>query len=311
MIILRLLKDRSIIDIADELNVSPVAVNRVIDSLASQTKISLTTLPVTLCFDEFRSTGHQMSFITIDGDSHRLVTVLPDRFNRNIKKHFMTHYSLKERQQVQRIVIDFNAQYQSIIHEVFPNAKIIADNFHLVQMGLRSLNQTRVQLMHHFDPKTREYRILKYHWRLFLKSYSDLEKRKPQWFPHLKSWVTQEQLVLEGVELDPIFQQTYFTAHALVDALRTRNYQDFSKALSRINKVSSQLETTVKTYRKYLPLIENMMTSTYSNGPLEGINRKIKQIKRTAYGYRNWSRFYTRIRIEFTIQNNKRKPIRK
>ncbi|WP_338231000.1 helix-turn-helix domain-containing protein, partial [Lactiplantibacillus paraxiangfangensis] len=32
MIILRLIKDRSVTDIADELNVSPVAVNRVIDS---------------------------------------------------------------------------------------------------------------------------------------------------------------------------------------------------------------------------------------------------------------------------------------
>ncbi|WP_424991759.1 hypothetical protein [Lactiplantibacillus plantarum] len=32
MIILRLLKDRSVTDIADELNVSPVAVNQIIDS---------------------------------------------------------------------------------------------------------------------------------------------------------------------------------------------------------------------------------------------------------------------------------------
>ncbi|WP_338209718.1 ISL3 family transposase, partial [Lactiplantibacillus paraxiangfangensis] len=271
----------------------------------------LNTLPKTLCFDEFRSTGHQMSFIAIDGDSHQLVTVLPDRLNRNIKKHFLNHYSLKERNEVQQIVIDFNAQYQSVIREVFPKAKIIADNFHLVQMGLQALNQTRVQLMHHFSSDTREYRILKHHWRLFLKSYSNLETRKPQWFTHLKDWFTQEQLILTGLELDPIFQHTYFTAHALVDALRTRDYQRFIEALSRTDKVSSQLETTMKTYRKHLSLIKNMMASTYSNGPLEGVNRKIKQIKRTAYGYKNWSRFYTRIRIEFTIQNKKRKPIRK
>jgi len=311
MIILRLIKDRSVTDIADELNVSPVTVNRVIDSLSAQTQIALNTLPKTLCFDEFRSTGHQMSFIAIDGSSHQLVTVLPDRLNRNIKKHFLKHYSLGERHKVQQVVIDFNAQYQSVIREVFPKAKIIADNFHLVQMGLQALNQTRVQLIHHFSSDTREYRILKHHWRLFLKSYSNLETRKPQWFTHLKDWFTQEQLILKGLELDPIFQHTYFTAHALVDALRTRDYQHFIEALSRTDKVSSQLETTIKTYRKHLSLIKNMMASTYSNGPLEGVNRKIKQIKRTAYGYRNWSRFYTRIRIEFTIQNKKRKPIRK
>ncbi|WP_420915234.1 transposase [Lactiplantibacillus paraxiangfangensis] len=117
--------------------------------------------------------------------------------------------------------------------------------------------------------------------------------------------------MLKGLELDSIFQHTYFTAHALVDALRTRDYQRFIEVLSRTDKVSSQLETTIKTYRKHLSLIKNMMASTYSNGPLEGVNRKIKQIKRTAYGYQNWSHFYTRIRIEFTIQNKKRKPIRK
>ncbi|MFB9769546.1 transposase, partial [Lactiplantibacillus modestisalitolerans] len=48
-----------------------------------------------------------------------------------------------------------------------------------------------------------------------------------------------------------------------------------------------------------------------SNGPLEGTNRKIKQIKRTAYGYKNWSHFIYRIRIEFLIKVEKKAPIRK
>ncbi|ETY75290.1 transposase ISL3 [Lactiplantibacillus fabifermentans T30PCM01] len=311
MIILRLTKDISITDIADELNVSPVAINRVIDSLAVQTKTALTGLPSTLCFDEFCSTGHYMSFIAINGQSHQLVSVLPDRLNKSIKRHFIGNYSLAERSQVKQVVIDFNAQYQSVIHEIFPQAKIIADNFHLVQMGLQALNQTRVQLMHHFKQDSREYRVLKHHWRLFLKSYTHLEKRKPQWFAHLKNWFTQEQLVWQGLELADTFQHTYFIAHALVDALRNRDYDQFIQTLNNVKNVSPQLETTIKTYRKNLPLIKNMMMTTFSNGPLEGVNRKIKQIKRTAYGYRNWSHFYTRIRIEFTIQIKKRKPIRK
>ncbi|MDV7758886.1 ISL3 family transposase, partial [Liquorilactobacillus mali] len=176
MIILQLTKDRSITDIAEELNVSPVAVNRVIDSLGVQTKTALLTLPTTLCFDEFRSTGHQMSFIAIDGDSHRLVSVLPNRLNRSIKNYFEGNYSLAECKKVKQVVIDFNAQYQSVIHIIFPEAKIIADNFHLVQMGLQALNQTRVQLMHRFTQNSREYRVLKHHWRLFLKTYSDLNQ---------------------------------------------------------------------------------------------------------------------------------------
>ena len=88
--------------------------------------------------------------------------------------------------------MDFNSQYQPAIRTLFLHAKLVADSFHLVQMALRSLNQTRVQLMKRFNPKSREYRVLKYYWRLYLKDYDSLEKRKPQWFAHLKDCMTQE-----------------------------------------------------------------------------------------------------------------------
>ncbi|MCH5465885.1 transposase, partial [Levilactobacillus tujiorum] len=82
------------------------------------------------------------------------------RKNKEIKEFFLNHYDLKNREKVTQIVMDFNSQYQSIIHEIFqyqsiiheifPNAIVVADNFHLVQMVLRSLNQTRVQVMKQF-----------------------------------------------------------------------------------------------------------------------------------------------------------------
>ncbi|MGF0051795.1 transposase, partial [Lactobacillus johnsonii] len=47
------------------------------------------------------------------------------------------------------------------------------------------------------------------------------------------------------------------------------------------------------------------ITSTYSNGCLEGVNRKIKQIERTAYGYRNFKHLLIRIRLEENIIKEK------
>ncbi len=49
-----------------------------------------------------------------------------------------------------------------------------------------------------------------------------------------------------------------------------------------------------------------MTTGRLSNRPVEGVNRKIKQIKRTAYGYKNWQNFIYRIQN----QNRKKNPIR-
>ncbi|MEG0569736.1 MAG: transposase, partial [Erysipelotrichales bacterium] len=41
--------------------------------------------------------------------------------------------------------------------------------------------------------------------------------------------------------------------------------------------------------------------SEYSNGPIEGINNKIKVIKRVSYGYRSFLNFKLRIMICFNL----------
>ncbi len=162
-----------------------------------------------LCIDEFRSTDKQMSFIAVDAQTHDIITILPGRKNADIKDFFLNHYSKRHRDRVTRVVMDFNSQYQPAIRTLFLHAKLVADSFHLVQMALRSLNQTRVQLMKRFNPQSREYRVLKYYWRLYLKDYDGLEKRKSQWFVYIKNRMTQEQLVVAGLNLDQQFRQTY------------------------------------------------------------------------------------------------------
>lgn len=83
-----------------------------------------------------------MSFIAIDAQTHDIITILPGRKNAEIKRFFNNRYSKRNREQVTRVVMDFNSQYAAAITEPFPYAELVADNFHLVQMGLRSLNQT-------------------------------------------------------------------------------------------------------------------------------------------------------------------------
>ncbi|WP_433962156.1 transposase, partial [Levilactobacillus brevis] len=39
-----------------------------------------------------------------------------------IKQFFLNHYSLKNREQVTQVVMDLNAQYQTVIRYLFPNA---------------------------------------------------------------------------------------------------------------------------------------------------------------------------------------------
>ena len=60
--------------------------------------------------------------------------------------------------------------------------------------------------------------------------------------------------------------------------------------------------TAIKTLRKYRRQIKNTMYyNGLSNGPLEGINNKIKVIKRISYGYRTFSNFKAKILLVFSL----------
>lgn len=45
------------------------------------------------------------------------------------------------------VVIDMNASYPYAIKEIFPNAEIIIDRFHIIQQLTRALNNKRIQVM--------------------------------------------------------------------------------------------------------------------------------------------------------------------
>lgn len=86
------------------------------------------------------------SFICCDAQSHKLVVKLPDRLSSTIINYFENRYSKQERDHVESVVVDLNAQYQRFIRRLFSNAKIIIDRFHIVQLVGRALDSYRVSL---------------------------------------------------------------------------------------------------------------------------------------------------------------------
>src|SRR5699024_12798787 len=77
--------------------------------------------------------------------------------------------------------------YVNVIKEIFPQAKIIIDRFHLVQLITRSMNKTRVRVMNTFKTSNEEdkkkYSRLKRYWKLLLKNEDELTHMKYKHFP--------------------------------------------------------------------------------------------------------------------------------
>src|SRR5699024_12667043 len=66
--------------------------------------------------------------------------------------------------------------------------------------------------------------------------------------------------------------------------------------------LTSRARRTIITLQKFLPYIHNSLTYTVSNGPIEGINNKIKLIKRTGFGYANLFNLRARILVQFKLK---------
>ncbi|WP_162254828.1 transposase, partial [Liquorilactobacillus capillatus] len=151
--------------IAKLVGISSTSVQRIIYA-HRHALIERRKLPRIICFDEFRSVHSMFSFICIDAITHNLLAILSDRLTKNITAYFLSHYSLSERSQVQKIVMDLNAQYQYFIHRIFPNAQVVIDRFHIIQLAGRALDQARISLLHGIeDHRCRNYKMLKSEWR--------------------------------------------------------------------------------------------------------------------------------------------------
>jgi hypothetical protein len=71
------------------------------------------------------------------------------------------------------------------------------------------------------------------------------------------------------------------------------------------------MKKAVRTMKKHRSFVDNAIVNvqTFSNGLIEGINNKIKVIKRIAFGYRSFVHFKNRILITQNMVNLKQHRI--
>lgn len=275
---------------------SASSVLRIINEFVTP-KRRLAILPKHLCFDEFRSVKHHMSFICCDAENHHdIVTIMPDRLSKNIIDYFLNRYSLTERSRVQSVVVDLNAQYRFFIHQLFPNAEIIIDRFHIVQMAGRALDSARIQLLKKLKShRRREYRILKSQWRLFHKDMQGINNTKPVYLRGINEYMTQQNAIDLILSKYPHFSEVYHTYQNIVQALKRHDADELTSTIYLYEPSKTLMDTTINTFKKSLHYITNSARFSYSNGPLEGINRRIKSLKRSCCGFRNLDNFVRRI----------------
>ncbi|HBC2593791.1 TPA: ISL3 family transposase [Enterococcus faecium] len=299
--ILNDLKEKcSMIDIANRYFVSPKTVERILRSYTYVVNPYTYQLPECLLVDEFKGTkdcNTKLCFIFSDGETGKIIDILNDRRNFAIKDYFL-RFSLENRRRVKYVVMDMNASYPYAIKEIFPNAEIIIDRFHIIQQLTRALNNKRIQVMKEQKNKeSRHYTKLKKYWKFVLTYEDNLNYEKRSQYPLFdKKFVTQTEVVDTLLSFDEGFKQCYQIYQTLLGHFKYKEYNEFFDVLDALPRnLDKSFKKSLKYLTKHTRSIKNSLRLPYSNGKLEGKNNLIKVFQRVAFGFRNFENMRRRI----------------
>ena len=113
------------------------------------------------------------------------------------------------------------------------------------------------------------------------------------------------------IKQDSALYKCYWLVQELREALEQDDFHKFNTLVNDKSTLPRYMFTAIKTLRKYKRQIKNTMYyNGLSNGPLEGINNKIKVIKHISYGYRSFCNFRGKFLLVFSLfsSNSDKKP---
>jgi len=248
-------------------------------------KMSEAPCPEELGIDEHFFTRRKGYATTLcDLKNHKVYDVTLGRSEAALEAYFSR---LRGKERVRVVCIDLATNYRALIRKHFPNAKIVADRFHVI----RIVNHHFLAAWADLDPKGRKNRGL-----LSLMRRHE-ENLKPEQRLRLQAYLAEH----------PALEAIYEFKQRLCRLLRKkcgtvrRCHRWVRRLLSYIHQLKTcgleQLETLGTTLASWDGEIAAMWRFTKNNGITEGFHNKMEMISRRAFGFRNFENYRLRVRV--------------
>lgn len=237
---------------------------------------------ISLGIDCHSFSGQRMLPTITDITNHRLISILPDD-NRATVERFFRAIPEKHRATISEVCTDLDRHYYQTIKRELPKAIIVVDAFHVIAETNRQLSELRtliqkvdkVKLPKVIFDKPKEH--LKLNERVALneinKAYPDLGEL----------WSYKE-------ELRRIYKIPNKTLAELSYNSMTRKMNS-----SKHQPTKQLLKMLMRWQEEILAYFERFTT----NGYTEGVNTKLKTIKRLSYGFRNIDNYIRKAMLAF------------
>jgi transposase len=239
--------------------------------------------------DIARRKGHNYNTVLYNQETGTVVAIIIGRKIEDVVP-YLEKIPADVRNQVKAVSLDMSRSYCSTILSCFPNAKPIIDRFHLAQHLHKCVDQARKHIQNHIRKHGKKDEVFKIRWAL-LKNVEDLKAEEAV---RLAIAFSKHPEIESLHYLKEEFRE-FFKLTSREDALA---FLEFYKDLVKEHDIP-ELRTFCKTLDNWMEYILNYYDFPISNGPTEGNNHKVKNIKRRGYGYRNTNNFELRVKLEF------------
>lgn len=246
--------------------------------------IDLTGLEA-IAIDEFAvKKGHVYQTVVMDLAKGRIIYVAQGR----AKDCLNDFWKMLKRQNItlKAAAMDMWPAYIGSVIENSPSTKIVFDRFHIAKKMNEAIDNTRRSL-YAMETETNKKKVYKgLRWLLLMKESSISESGKER----LQKALLMNQPLAEAYylkeELSMLWEQ--IDAEAAEKFINNWCEAAYSTGVTHLKKFAN----TLKSHRTG---ILNWFKYPISTGPLEGMNNKIKVLKRKAYGYRDIEFFNLKI----------------
>jgi transposase len=277
-------------DVAERFDLHPTTVKEIDKTFLAESfgPTDYSNLTVVAIDEIALKKGHNYMTVVLDYLTGRVVWMGPGR-NKETLDAFFAQMSDAQKDSIQAVAMDMWEPYINRIRHYCPQAKMVFDFFHVVQGFGKVIDKIRRDEYLRADPQGRE--ILKGSRYLLLKNADHLkEEQKPR----------LEQLLAMNATLN--------TVYVLKDQLKMAYYYSDARQVKQVLEEWYQMAQTVEhpamqAFIKRLQFFEqgilNHADYPIGTSDLEGVNNKIKLIKRRAYGYHDTEYFALKIKQAF------------
>jgi transposase len=239
--------------------------------------------PVILGIDEHTlHKGQRFATTFCDLKNHRVFDVVQGRSGTDIAAFLA---SLHGRERVRVVCIDLSSPYRAAIRKWFPNAKIVADRFHVIRVVIQHFMNLARQIAPQIKNHSGSLAALRM-------NPANLTQRRKLLLERLfAAHPALEPLYDEMQRLRTLLNRKHQSRRSCKPL--TRELLGFIERLARSS--FEPLETLANTLRSWAEPIACMWRFSKNNGITEGFHRKMKLIQRRAYGFRNFENYRLRV----------------